>query len=575
MFIRVHQEVYRVLWKEQKGSWVIRFENPVRPQFLSEAQMEVCQRVPAPERYLQSVSPERKHSEAENRKTAMLQPMIDDPLCISDFRRRKELSERLAEKYHTTPRRIYELYLLYLAQGSLMPKPRETHSARQTNVQRIFQQAIETLYYSAKRPSLRSVYDCMLLEYFTDDNGKLLEGHPTWHSFRQYYYSRGLHKGSQKQISREGLTNYQRNHRMLFGNAQSWKSQIGCYQMDATQGDLYLVSSLDPNTVIGRPNLYLAVDTVTGLIAGFYAGMETGEQAVLYCLANTAQDKVAFCAKYGITITAEQWPSAGLPGEIITDRGREFCGSRIDALCKRYGIERESLPPFRPDQKGLVEKNFGLIQNSYTSALRGKGMIEPDAQERWATDYRKQASLTLNDYIKLLIHTIVYLNSARVLRNYPLSDEMLRDHVTPTASGLWNWFAEMGRSTLLELDPQEYELLALSQGEATVDRHGVRFRGFHYGAKEYRSLLEKLMRRKVTVAYDPERTDLLYLVQDDEYVRLPLTKACSRYRNQSYAEAQQHRAAEQDAKQQYSAAETQARVDLTRQIQTIASTSKR
>lgn len=575
MFIKVLEEIYHVLRQESDGCWVIRFENPQRPQFLSAAQMEVCQRVPAPKRYLQSTDLKRKLTESERKKLAMLQPMIDEPLCISDFKRRKEWSEKIAERHHTTPRRIYQLYLLYLAQDSLMPKPRESHLGKQTKIQRTFQQAIETLYYSAKRPSLRSVYDCMLLEHFTDDNGKLLEGHPTWHSFRQYYYSRGLHKGSQKQISREGLTNYQRNHRMLFGNAQNWKSQIGCYQMDATQGDLYLVSSLDPNTVIGRPNLYLAVDTVTGLIAGFYAGMETGEQAVLYCLANTAQDKVAFCAKYGITITAEQWPSAGLPGEIITDRGREFCGSRIDVLCKRYGIERESLPPFRPDQKGLVEKNFGLIQNSYTSALRGKGMIEPDAQERWATDYRKQASLTLNDYIKLLIHTIVYLNSARVLRNYPLSDEMLRDHVTPTASGLWNWFAEMGRSTLLELDPQEYELLALSQGEATVDRHGVRFRGFHYGAKEYRSLLEKLMRRKVTVAYDPERTDLLYLVQDDEYVRLPLTKACSRYRNQSYAEAQQHRAAEQDAKQQYSAAETQARVDLTRQIQTITSTSKR
>ena len=214
-----------------------------------------------------------------------------------------------------------------------------------------------------------------------------------------------------------------------------------------------------------------------------------------------------------------------------------------------------------------------MIQNSYTSALRGKGMIEPDAQERWATDYRKQAALTLNDYIKLLIHTVVYLNSARVLKNYPLTDEMLRDHVTPTASGLWHWFTEMGRSTLLVLEEQEYSMLALSHGEATVDRHGVRFRGFHYGAPAVRSLLEKLRNSKVTVAYDPERTDLLYLVQDDEYVRLPLTKACSRYRSQSYAEAQQYRAAEQDAKQQCSAAETQARVDLMRDIQTI--TTKR
>ena len=573
MFIKVLEEIYHVLRQETDGCWVIRFENPQRPQFLSAAQMEVCQRVPAPKRYLQSTDHKRKPTESERKKLAMLQPMIDDLYCVSDYKRRKKLSEQIAEKHHTTPRRIYQLYLLYLAQDSLMPKPRATCSGEQTDIQRIFQQAIETLYYSAKRPSLRSVYDCMLLEHFTDDSGKLLEGHPTWSSFRQYYYSHGLHKGSQKQISREGLTNYQRNHRMLFGNAQHWKSQIGCYQMDATQGDFYLVSSLDPNTVIGRPNLYLAVDTVTGLIAGFYAGMEAGEQAVLYCIANAAQDKVKFCAKYGITITADQWSSAGLPGEIVTDRGREFCGSRIDALCKRYGIERESLPPFRPNQKGLVEKSFGLIQNSYTSALRGKGMIEPDAQERWATDYRKQASLTMNDYIKLLIHTIIYLNSARVLRNYPLTDEMLRDHVTPTASGLWHWFTEMGRSSLLELDPQEYELLALSQGEATVDRHGVRFRGFHYGAPAFRSLLERLRNSKVTVAYDPERTDLLYLVQDDEYVRLPLTKACSRYRSQSYTEAQQYRAVEQDAKQQCSAAETQARVDLMRDIQTI--TTKR
>lgn len=573
MFIKVLEEIYHVLRQETDGCWVIRFENPQRPQFLSAAQMEVCQRVPAPKRYLQSTDHKRKPTESERKKLAMLQPMIDDLYCVSDYKRRKELSEQIAEKHHTTPRRIYQLYLLYLAQDSLMPKPRERYVENDTEVFQIYRQAIETLYYSAKRPSLRSVYDCMLLEHFTDDNGKLLEGHPTWSSFRQYYYSHGLHKGSQKQISREGLTNYQRNHRMLFGNAQNWKSQIGCYQMDATQGDLYLVSSLDSHTVIGRPNLYLAVDTVTGLIAGFYAGMEAGEQAVLYCIANAAQDKVKFCAKYGITITADQWPSAGLPGEIVTDRGREFCGSRIDALCKRYGIERESLPPFRPDQKGLVEKSFSLIQNHYTAALRGKGMIEPDAQERWATDYRKQASLTMNDYIKLLIHTVVYLNSARVLKNYPLTDEMLRDHVTPTASGLWHWFTEMGRSSLLQLDSEEYELLALSQGEATVDRHGVRFRGFHYGAPAFRSLLEKLRNSKVTVAYDPERTDLLYLVQDDEYVSLPLTKACSRYRSQSYAEAQQYRAAEQDAKQQCSAAETQARVDLMRDIQTI--TTKR
>ena len=54
----------------------------------------------------------------------------------------------------------------------------------------------------------------------------------------------------------------------------------------------------------------------------------------------------------------------------------------------KYGIEFESLPPFRPDGKSLVEKSFDLIQQKYKPALRGKGVIEADAQERWAVDYK-------------------------------------------------------------------------------------------------------------------------------------------------------------------------------------------
>lgn len=417
-FIKVQDEVYRVLVQEDTGCWVIRFESPISPQYLSAEQIAVCQRVPAPERYLESIRQDRKRSQAEEKRFRMIEPMVREPQCISDSKLRSAFANRIAAQHHTTARRVYRLYLLYLAQGSLMHQTKKR--APQTEINVLYQSVIEKLYYSAKRPSLRSVYDCMLLEHFADADGKLLDGYPSWHSFRQYYYRHALHKGSRKQISREGLSDYQRNHRMLFGSSWDWKSQLGSYQMDMTLGDVHLVSHLDPHTVIGRPNLYLAVDTLTGLIAGFYAGMECGEQAVLYCLANAAQDKVKFCAKYGITITADQWCSAGLPKEIITDRGKEFCGARIDAFCERYGVERESLPPFRPDQKSLVEKSFGLIQNSYAPALRGKGMIEPDAQERWATDYRSQAMLTMTDYIKLLIHTIVYLNSARVLRNYAI-----------------------------------------------------------------------------------------------------------------------------------------------------------
>ena len=78
----------------------------------------------------------------------------------------------------------------------------------------------------------------------------------------------------------------------------------------------------------------------------------------------------------------------------------------MEELAMKYGIEFESLPPFRPDGKGLVEKAFDLIQQKYKPLLRGKGVIEPDAQERWAVDYRSQAILTLEEFTKVVVHCV-------------------------------------------------------------------------------------------------------------------------------------------------------------------------
>ena len=158
------------------------------------------------------------------------------------------------------------------------------------------------------------------------------------------------------------MTNYQRNERPIFGSLSDWRNVPGSYQMDATQADIYLVSRQDRSKVIGRPCIYLAVDTATQLIAGIYIGLECDESAVMLCLANVAQDKVEFCREYGIEIAPTQWPSRGLPHEIITDKGSEFFSSRMQELCQRFGVESQPLPPFRPDGKGLVEKSFDLVQ---------------------------------------------------------------------------------------------------------------------------------------------------------------------------------------------------------------------
>ena len=416
MFIDVAGEVHRIVSKSEGGVWIISYENPCSPKFVSEQDLKAYPRIEPPQEYLKDLDRQKNPTDGQQKRLSLIAELMEDEIYIMDKHTRNQKIKELAEREETTVKRIQKLYFRQLAGRSLVEE-RKPPEKQETQEQKDFRWAVDTFYYSAKKMSLRSAYDMMLLSRYTDVDGRLIEDHPSWYSFRHYFYEGGYHVKSRSTIARNGLTDYQRNHRPLFGSAMSWRDKVGAFQMDATQADIYLVSRLDKSAVIGRPNIYMAVDTVTQLIAGIYVGLDAGEQAVINCLANAATDKVEFCRQFGIDIKTDEWPNTGLPGEIITDKGKEFIGNRMEELAMKYGIEFESLPPFRPDGKSLVEKSFDLIQQKYKPALRGKGVIEADAQERWAVDYRSQAVLTLEDFTKVIIHCVLYLNSCRIIQN--------------------------------------------------------------------------------------------------------------------------------------------------------------
>ena len=213
------------------------------------------------------------------------------------------------------------------------------------------------------------------------------------------------------------------------------------------------------------------------------------------CIEQAAMDKVEYCARYGIEITPEQWPSVGMPAEIITDKGREFFGPRMGELCRRYGLEVLTLPPFRPDQKGAVEKSIDLLQQRYKPMLRGKGVIEDDAQERWATDYRTQATLDLDDFTRIVIHSVLYLNSGRLL-----------DGKTPAE----RWLEISPR--LMAVDPQELHIQTLPRDAAKLTRKGIRINRMWYAPDDATGLT---IGDVYTIAYDPSDIYIIYIIGID------------------------------------------------------------
>lgn len=480
-FVERNGALFKVLASDGGGAWLISHDSPAAPFFVVD--------MAAYQRALPPPAQDAQLSAAAQKRLELIQPLLDaGDAAVMDKQYRHQVSRDIAERYSTTPRTVLKLYYRYLATGQLLsPK------ARAPSVNPDYEWAIRSFYFSAKKLSLRSAYEMMLLQRYTDHQGQLAPIHPSFGSFRAYFYSRSYHKSPRKIIARDGLTHYQRNCQPAFGSASEWKKRPGSYQMDATEADIYLRS---PDGEPFRPYIYLAVDSATQLIAGAWAGESCDELAVMRCLENACRDKAEWCGRHDVTIMPEQWPSSGLPFEIITDKGREFCSTRMQELCRRYGVELITQAPFRPDRKGLVEQAFHLLQERYKPLLRGKGVIEPDAQERWAIDYQAQATLTLEDFIQVLIHCIVYLNSGRTLSS------------GCTPAQLWQSSAPQ----LLAVDAEELHLMSLPRAAAKLTRKGARVNGILYVPADMEGLF---LGDICSLAFDPADLSRVYLAEHD------------------------------------------------------------
>lgn len=534
-------EIFRVLQASDCGLWLISFDEPAVPLFVSSA--DGLERIETPASFL--AAQKRSLTKAEERRLALIQPLLDDERCMTDRDHRLSIVKEISANSGTTTKRVLRIYYRYLAKGEL-----GSHPGRESKRRPEFDWAIQRFYFSAKRLSLRAAYDMMLVQKYTDSNGQLKEDAPSWNSFNRYYYAQGYHKKPERIIARDGLTHYQRNHRPAFGSASDWRPQPGAYQMDATEADIYLVSRFDRSQVIGRPYIYLAVDTATQLIAGIYVGLEAGELAVLKCLENAAMDKAAFCRQYGVEITSEQWPNEGLPTEIITDKGRDFCSARVQEFCAKYGIEMQSLPPFRPDQKSAVEKSFDLLQARYKPLLRGKGTIEDDAQERWSTDYRTQAVLNLDEFTALLIHCIVYINSGRLLS------------AGRTPAQAWAGAAP----SLLTVNMDELHCFTLPRTMAKLTRQGVTYNALTYTPDDAASFC---VGDKYEIAYDPACSSRIFICQNGHFLPAKLSSKFDQFRNLAGSEIQALKRTQQKARQVVRQSEVAASVAATHAVKAI------
>ena len=518
-------------------------------------------------RFTNIVIPEIDSLLPESRKKAyerytMIAPILQ---LLPNEQKRCEMISAIAINENISKQTLRKYLCLYLSfQNVAILSPKDNKSDKSlTDDEKNMRWGLNKFYYTCHKNSLKTAYTMMLKAKYCDGNGELAEGYPTFNQFRYFYRKR---KNTQTYyISRNGLTNYQRNNRPLLGDRiQEYAKAPGMGMLDSTVCDIYLIN--EQGGIIGRPILTACIDAYSSLCCGYSLSWEGGMYSLRQLMINVVTDKQDLCRKYGITIQQQEWDSSLCPGVLVTDQGTEYKSANFEQIAE-LGVKVVNLPVYRPELKGSVEKFFSVIQDLFRPYLKGKGLIEPDFQERGAHDYRKDACLTLEQFEKVLIRCIIYYNSQRIIENFPYTDDMLKNKVSPYANDIFTYGKNLEGTNLVKVNKRQLMLTLLPRTTGKFTRSGLIVNHVRYKNPNYAE--KYLSGGNATVAYNPDNSSFVWLVDKGNFIEFELIE--NRYRSKKFSEIETMQTQKKEIIKSVQENNTQAKINLASHIEAIVS----
>lgn len=472
---------------------------------------------------------------------------------------RKVVIDKAIEKYKLGYSSIKKVFCNYLKSGkildSLTPKyyncggkgkERIVHKNQgvtiDSEVRRFFRQGINKYYNTTKKNTIKTCYELIIRDYLkANPNSEL----PTLKQF-YYWHSRLTKDNKRNEISkRQGDRIYQQKGRAIIGNSlQDAGSPAELYQIDSTILDVYIVSKLNRNLIVGRPILYLVIDVYSRMIVGMNVTIEpfNSYQGVQGALINAMSSKVSYCKKYGIDIMKEEWDISCTPSRILADRG-ELLSGNIENVISNLGIMIQNTPPYRGDMKGIVEKSFERIHSYIKPFVDGVVENKFNKVERGDEDYRLKANLTLEEITKIIIRCVLFHNNNHVLNHYESDGLNIENSIAKIPNKIWEYGVKQKKGLLRELPEEVIKINLLNNKEATVSSKGVRMNKLYYVSKY--TLEEGWFQRariqgsfKIRVSYDPNNISEIYYIKEDglSYDALTLASYQEHYKDLSEEE---------------------------------------
>lgn len=508
----------------------------------------------------------------EDKKIAHQRYTIISPIIIfaSDVQKRNELISKISETKNISKQTIRKYFCLFMSYQSisvLAPK-HATKKLTLTNDEKNMRWALNKFFYNRKKNSLNNAYICMLKEKYCDSIGCLQSEYPSFYQFRYFY--RKTKKMQNYYISRNGLSDYQRNNRPLLGDGvQEYSQSIGMGMLDSTICDIYLIN--ESGDIVGRPILTACVDAYSGLCCGYSLTWEGGVYSLRNLMLNVISDKQEWCRQFGINISQNVWDAHQLPSVLVSDMGAEYTSENFEQITE-LGVTLINLPPYRPELKGTVEKFFDIIQGLYKVRLKGKGVVEPDFQERGAHDYRKDACLTITEFEKVIIRCIIYYNSERILEKFPYTQDMINNNVDPFSNTIWNYEKKLHPNNLIDVSKKDLIMSLLPRTTGKFSRIGLCVNRMRYKSKDVNYTEKYLSGGTVTVSYNPDDVSIVWVLDKGQYIPFYIIE--KRYLNKTASEVSDIQKVYQEIINRVKPQNIQSKINLMSYIDTVVNTSQ-
>ncbi|WP_323750371.1 Mu transposase C-terminal domain-containing protein [Marinobacter sp.] len=441
--------------------------------------------------------------------------------CGAKGRPRREVEQKVGPKRTVTP-------------GVGVPVTEE--------VAELFRLALDGFYLRNEKVSLAAAKDKAVGLFKARYPTATERSMPTMRQFR-YFYETNYRK-TEVVRKRTPSRIYEKDKRALTSTSANLNFGPGArYEIDATIADLYLVAEDDPALIIGRPVLYFVKDVFSRMVVGMYVGLENPSWvAAMVALSNAFSEKTTYCQGHGIAISQEDWPSCGLPASIMADRG-ELLFKQADVLVNRFNIQLSNSRAYRGDDKAICERFFNTIQSQFRPYVGG--VVEPvNGKKRAGKRYELDAQLNLPEFTELLINLVIGYNTQHVVEGYDFAPDMPTD-LPAVPRELWNWGIQNRTGNLRSCDEDLARINLLPYESGTVSQVGITFKGLVYTCQQALSLgwfdrIRQNRPSKVEIAFDPRRTDTVYIRPDskfENYWVCELSDRSRRYKGMSFVEA--------------------------------------